>query len=61
MAYRERDPVVTQHVFAALGEHWSKTVWKDRTYFDKARDWAAAIQAGTVLSPSKGLMPLGPQ
>ncbi len=61
MAFRERDPVISQQTFAALGEHWSKTVWKDRGTFDKARNWANGVQGGTVPSPANGLIPLGPQ
>lgn len=61
MAFRERDAVIAQQGFAAIGDGWSKSVWRDRIYFDRARDWAGAAQAGATPAPSQGLIPLGPQ
>lgn len=61
MAYREKDAAVAQQQFAVIGDKWSKSVWRDRIYFDRARDWAGAAQAGAAPSAAGGLIPLGPQ
>lgn len=61
MAYREKDAAVAQQQFAVIGDRWSKSVWRDRIYFDRARDWAGTAQAGTTPSAAGGLIPMGPQ
>ena len=60
MAFRERDAAVAQAQFARIGDHFASSVWKDRTQFERARDWAATATAGASPSPAKGLIPLGP-
>ncbi len=61
MAFREKDAAVAQSQFVGIGDKWAKSVWRDRTYFDRARDWAASTQAGAAPSASGGLIPMGPQ
>ena len=60
MAVREKDAAVAQAQFARIGDHFASSVWKDRTQFDRARDWAGAATAGAAPSEAKGLIPLGP-
>jgi Domain of unknown function (DUF4034) len=40
MAYMYRDAVVARQQFSQIGDDWSRGVWRDRKYFDRARDWA---------------------
>jgi hypothetical protein len=40
MAYRFKDVSVARQQFAAIGDRWSRAVWRDREFFDRARDWA---------------------
>jgi hypothetical protein len=40
MAYRFKDVAVARQQFDAIGDHWSRGVWRDRELFDRARDWA---------------------
>lgn len=40
MAYKYRDRATTQKLLAQIGDKWSRDVWRDKKFFDKARDWA---------------------
>jgi hypothetical protein len=60
MAFKERDATVAQAQFVRIGDRFASSAWKDRTQFDRARDWAAAVTAGAAPSTAKGLIPLGP-
>ncbi len=60
MAFREKDATIAQAQFTRIGDHFAAAAWKDRSQFDRARDWAATATGGTVPSPAKGLIPLGP-
>lgn len=40
MAYKYKDKAVAQKQFAAIGNNWSHSVWRDREFFDKVRDWS---------------------
>jgi Domain of unknown function (DUF4034) len=40
MAYKFQDVAVASQQFAAIGDHWSSGVWRDRQFFDRARDWS---------------------
>lgn len=42
MAYKFKDASVAQRQFAAIGDKWSRRVWRDREHFDRARDWSRA-------------------
>lgn len=42
MAYKFKDAAVARRQFAAIGDKWSRGVWRDREYFDRARDWSRA-------------------
>ncbi len=46
-AYIYRDRPVAQAQFAVVGDGWNKGIWKDRSFFDRARDWAGG-RAGTT-------------
>lgn len=40
MAYKYKDTAIAQPLFASIGDQWSRSVWKDRSFFDRARDWS---------------------
>jgi hypothetical protein len=40
MAYAFQDAAFARKQFDVIGNHWSRSVWKDRERFDRARDWA---------------------
>jgi hypothetical protein len=42
MAYKFEDAAVARQQFAAIGDKWARGVWRDRKYFDRARDWSRA-------------------
>lgn len=42
MAYKFKDAAVARQQFAAIGDKWSRGVWRNREYFDRARDWSRA-------------------
>jgi hypothetical protein len=42
MAYKFGDRQVAQQQFSVIGNHWTQGVWRDRMFFDRARDWAGA-------------------
>ena len=39
-AYEYRDAAFARQQFDLIGDHWARSVWRDRVYFDRARDWA---------------------
>jgi hypothetical protein len=41
MAYKYRDTAVAKQQFATIGDEWANGVWRDRKFFDRARDWAS--------------------
>ena len=48
MAWKYEDAVVARQQFTLLGDHWSRDVWRDRNYFDRARDWSLAPTGGPL-------------
>ena len=40
MAYRFGDTTVANQQFAMIGDRWAPGVWRDRQFFDRARDWS---------------------
>ena len=40
MAYKFNDPDFARQQFASIGNDWSESVWRDRNFFEKARDWS---------------------
>jgi Domain of unknown function (DUF4034) len=40
MAYKYRDVTVSRQQFALIGDDWARGVWRDRKFFDRARDWS---------------------
>jgi hypothetical protein len=40
MAWRLQDSEIAHRQFTLIGENWSRAVWRDRNYFDRARDWS---------------------
>jgi hypothetical protein len=40
MAYKYRDVNVLKQQFAVIGDDWAPGVWRDRKFFDRARDWS---------------------
>jgi len=40
MAYKFNDREVAQQQFALVGNHWLPAVWRDKLFFDRARDWS---------------------
>jgi len=49
MAWKFQDATVARQQFALIGDDWNVSVWEDRSYFDRARDWAQ--------SPTPALLP----
>jgi hypothetical protein len=41
MAYKYRDAAVAGPLFAEIGERWAPAVWKEKSNYEQARDWAA--------------------
>jgi len=39
-AYEFRDATVAHQQFDLIGDHWERSVWRDRERFDRARDWS---------------------
>jgi hypothetical protein len=39
-AYEFRDAAVARQQFEVIGGRWSRSVWRDRERFDRARDWS---------------------
>jgi hypothetical protein len=39
-AYKYRDAAFARQQFDLIGDRWDRGVWRDRVYFDRARDWA---------------------
>lgn len=40
MAWKFRDAAFAHQQFEQIGDKWSRGVWRDKEYFDRARDWA---------------------
>ena len=40
MAYKYKDAAIAKQQFALVGDDWSREVWRDRQFFDRARDWS---------------------
>lgn len=40
MAYKYKDAALARQQFELIGNNWSQFVWRDRQFFDRARDWA---------------------
>jgi hypothetical protein len=40
MAYKFKDAAFARQQFELIGDHWTPGVWRDRQFFDRARDWA---------------------
>lgn len=40
MAYKFKDANVAKQQFALIGDQWSRGVWKQRLFFERARDWS---------------------
>ncbi len=40
MAFKYRDVNVSRQQFALIGDDWARGVWRDRKFFDRARDWS---------------------
>jgi hypothetical protein len=40
MAYKFKDAAFARQQFELIGDHWAPGVWRDRQFFDRARDWA---------------------
>jgi hypothetical protein len=49
LAWKFQDSAVARQQFDLIGNDWNSSVWGDRSYFDRARDWAR--------SPTQGLLP----
>lgn len=53
MAYKYRDAAVAGQQFALIGDQWAPGIWRDRQFFDRARDWAGESRAAITSQPSK--------
>jgi hypothetical protein len=51
MAWKFQDAAVARQQFTLIGENWGRAVWRDRNYFDRARDWAKAPTAASLPGP----------
>ena len=56
MAYKFHDAAVARQQFDLIGDDWSRTVWRDRQYFDRARDWSQSHTSSSVRNVSPQLM-----
>jgi hypothetical protein len=45
MAYKFNDVDVARQQFAAIGDDWTRGVWKDKKFFDRIRDWSQGVGA----------------
>ena len=45
MAYKFKDRPAAEQQFASIGGDWSRGVWRDRNFFEKARDWSTGHQS----------------
>jgi hypothetical protein len=45
MAYKFKDKGVAEQQFASIGQEWSRGVWRERNFFEKARDWAGGHES----------------
>jgi hypothetical protein len=45
MAYKFRDRDVARQQFALIGNRWSLGVWRNKMFFDRARDWSSGQTA----------------
>jgi len=43
------DPLYANELFARIGENWDRETWKDRNYFETARNWAKAGVAAKII------------
>jgi hypothetical protein len=48
MAYKYRDAVVAGPLFAEIGDRWVPAVWKEKSNYDQARNWAARHSEGSA-------------
>ena len=51
MAWKFQDAAVARQQFTLIGENWGRAVWRDRNYFDRARDWAKAPTVAPLPGP----------
>jgi hypothetical protein len=40
LAWKFHDAEFARQQFELIGDHWSRSVWRDRERFDRARDWS---------------------
>ncbi|SNT07305.1 protein of unknown function [Granulicella rosea] len=40
MAYKYKDASTARKLFASIGDDWARGVWRDKQYYDRARDWS---------------------
>ena len=40
MAYKYNDHEIAQMQFASIGDNWATSVWKERSFYDRIRDWS---------------------
>jgi hypothetical protein len=45
MAYQFKDQGAARDLFASIGNDWASSVWKNRKFFDRARDWSTGHTA----------------
>jgi len=46
MAFKFHDAAVARQQFDQIGDDWVESVWRQRMFFDRIRDWSHGIQAG---------------
>jgi hypothetical protein len=54
MAWKYQDAAVARRQFALIEGNWASTVWGDRNYFDRARDWSQAPTPGPLPGQESG-------
>jgi len=45
MAYKFKDVEVAKQQFAIIGDDWAESVWRDRKFFDRIRDWSHGLNS----------------
>jgi hypothetical protein len=45
MAYKFGDRAAAQQLLVSIGDNWNDSVWRDRNFYNKVRDWSTGHQS----------------
>ncbi len=54
IAWKFQDVAIARQQFSLIGDNWSRGVWRDRNYFDRARDWSKSPTAAPLPGQTDG-------